>query len=30
LHCLDTPDGRLVCLSSLTKSFAGTASATHA
>ncbi len=27
LHCLDTPEGRLVCLNSLTKSFAGTVSA---
>jgi hypothetical protein len=29
LHCLDTSEGRLVCLNSLTKSFAGTASATQ-
>lgn len=26
LHCLNTPEGRLVCLNSLTESFAGTAS----
>lgn len=26
LHCLDTPEGQLVCLNSLTKSFAGTTS----
>ncbi len=29
LHCLDTPEGHLVCLNSLAKSFAGTVSATN-